>query len=217
MSLVHHQPADLRLISLKATGFTQHEVRKCTREIPPATNRSHCPGFHQYDLFQQPQSSPNSESELWRLISGGGALQFWSTGLSVKPSIWSTETVAVKSPYLIPPRFMRGKEYLLKIRNKRILSFWDSHPWLHAYEVVSTTTCYLCCQRRRKRGRLDKVKRSSLFKFKVLKWPIINTSDGTEAVISENNSKIISPSKARPSPGAHADMHGSDRKAKDML
>lgn len=127
------------------------------------------------------------------------------------------ETVTVKSPYPIPPRFMRGKEYLLKIRNKRILSFWDSHPWLHAYKVVSTTTCYLCCQRRRKRGRLDKVKRSSLFKFKVLKWPIINTSDGTEAVISENNSKIISPSKARPSPGAHADMHGSDRKAKDML
>lgn len=61
------------------------------------------------------------------------------------------------------------------------------------------------------------MKRSGMLKFKVLKWPIINTSDGAEAVISENNSKIISPSKARPFPGAHADTHESDRKAEDML
>lgn len=98
------------------------------------------------------------------------------------PSIWSTESVAAQSPHLVPPRFMGGTECLLQIRNKRILSFWDGHPWLHTYEVVSTTTCYLCCQRRRKRGRLDRVKQPGLLKFKVLKWPIINTSDGAEAV-----------------------------------
>lgn len=128
---------------------------------------------------------------------------------------WSAQTVGL-GPFLIPPRFMRFKEYLSNVRNKRILCFWDGHPWLHAYEVVSTT-CYLGCQRRRNRGRLVKVKQSGLLKFKVLKWPIINTSDGAEAVISENNSKIISPNKARLSPGAHADMLGSSRKAKDTL
>lgn len=40
------------------------------------------------------------------------------------------------------------------------------------------------------------MKLSGLLKFKVLKWPIINTLDGAEAVIFENNSKIISLSKA---------------------
>lgn len=128
---------------------------------------------------------------------GRGATQVWTTGLSVQCCL-STQTVGL-GPFLIPPRFMRGKEYLSNIRNKRILCFWDGHPWLHAYEVVSTT-CYLGCQRRRNRGRLVKVKQSGLLKFKVLKWPIINTSDGAEAVISENNSKIISPNKARLSP-----------------
>lgn len=62
-------------------------------------------------------------------------------------------------------------------------------------------------------GRLDKVKQSGLLKFKVLKWPLINTSDGAKAVIFENNSKIILPHDSRLSPQANADTLRADRTA----
>lgn len=94
---------------------------------------------------------------------------------------------------------MRGKEDLLRIRNNGG-TFLSGTARLHAHEVVSTATCYLRWQRRREGGRLDKVKQSGLLKFKVFKWPIINSSDGAEAVISENNSKIISPQQSPPQP-----------------
>lgn len=145
-------------------------------EIPAATN----PGLTTQVSINMTFSDSTEDPRRWK-----------------STSIWSI----LIQPYSTPLKFTRGKEYLLKIRKKRIFfPSWNCHPWLHAYEVVSLTTCYLCCQRRRNRGRLDKVKRSGLLKFKVLKWPIINTSDGPEAVISENDSNIISPSKRPPLP-----------------
>lgn len=50
---------------------------------------------------------------------------------------------------------------------------------------------------------LEEVKQSGLLKFKVLKWPVINTSDGAKAVIFENNSEIILPHNSRLSPQAN--------------
>jgi len=49
------------------------------------------------------------------------------------------------------------------------------------------------------------VKQSGLLKFKVLKWPVINTSDGAKAVIFENNSEIILPHVSRLCPPANTD------------
>lgn len=64
-------------------------------------------------------------------------------------------------------------------------------------------------------GAFDTVKQSGLLKFKVLKWPVINTSDGAKAVIFENNSEIILPHDYRLYPQANTDGAGVRERTTD--
>lgn len=152
-------------------------------------------------------------------IMVSGAPLLWTKSLSVKPCASSEVTIYLNvcewSPCLINPAVLRSIPLKSDIKsrisfflsgkcNLTCLITWICRRW-------SAATCYLCCQHRRKRGRLDKVKKSGLLKFKVLKWPLINTSDGAKAVIFENNSKIILPHNSCLSPQANTDTLGSDR------
>lgn len=47
------------------------------------------------------------------------------------------------------------------------------------------------------------MKQSGFVKFKVLKWPTVNTSDGAQAVIFENISTVILAHDSRLSPQAN--------------